>query len=85
MTVDLLVTIDPVTPPPVPPNVRRCYNLFQSNGIWDVFPWLRGIPLRPQRPGAGELKNMDLRRDRPDLLEQDTSHATIAANPKIKF
>jgi pimeloyl-ACP methyl ester carboxylesterase len=80
--VDLLITIDPVTPPPVPGNVRRCYNYFQSNGIWDLFPWLRGIPLRTSRPG--QLINVDLRRDRRDLLEPNTSHATIAANPKLQ-
>jgi len=82
-TVDLVVTIDPVTPPPVPPNVRRCYNLFQTNGVWDVFPWLRGIPLRQQEGGTGALANVDIRRDRRDLLEPNTSHATIAANPKV--
>jgi pimeloyl-ACP methyl ester carboxylesterase len=79
--VDLLIAIDPVTPPRVPGNVRACYNYFQTNGIWDVFPWLRGIPLTASRPG--QLTNVDLRRDRPDLLEPDTSHATIAANPKL--
>src|SRR5579863_2616309 len=44
-SVDLLVTIDPVTPPPVPANVKACYNYFQTNGVWDIFPWLRGVPL----------------------------------------
>ena len=79
--VDLLVTIDPVTPPPVPGNVRLCYNYFQTNGIWDVFPWLRGIPLASA--GAGRLFNVDLRRQRPDLLEPGTGHSNIAANPKL--
>lgn len=81
IAVDLLITIDPVTPPAVPGNVRRCYNYFQSNGIWDLFPWLRGIPLKASR--RGQLVNADLRRDRRDLLEPNTSHATIAANPKL--
>lgn len=83
VAVDLAVTIDPVTPPSVPINVRRCYNLFQTNGVWDVFPWLRGIPLRPRVVGSGALINVDLRKDRPDLLEPDTSHANIAANAKV--
>jgi hypothetical protein len=79
--VDLLITIDPVTPPSVPPNVRVCYNYFQTNGLWDIFPWLRGVRLA--RPRAGQLQNVDIRRDRPDLLEPHTSHATIAANAKL--
>ena len=82
IAVDLLITIDPVTPPPVPGNVVACYNYFQTNGIWDVFPWLRGIPLRASRPG--QLMNVDIRRDRPDLLLPDLSHATIAGDPKLQ-
>lgn len=78
---DLVITIDPVTPPAVPANVRACYNYFQTNGVWDVFPWLRGIPLRSSVPG--QLVNVDIRRERPDLLEPNTSHATIAGNPKL--
>ena len=34
--VDLLITLDPVTPPNVPANVRTCVNLYQSNGIADA-------------------------------------------------
>ena len=79
--VDLLITIDPVTPPSVPANVKLCYNYFQTNGVWDVFPWLRGIPLKAD--GAPRLINVDIRAQRPDLLEPDTAHSNIAANPKL--
>lgn len=81
ISVDLLITLDPVTPPQVPGNVRACYNYFQTNGIWDLFPWLRGVPLRASR--VGQLTNLDIRRQRPDLMEPDMSHATIAADPKL--
>ncbi len=82
--VDLLLTIDPVTPPAVPGNVKLCLNYYQSNGPLDLFPWLRGIPLQPAR-GFGPLSrlvNIDIRR-RPDLLEPGTSHATIAGNEPL--
>lgn len=79
--VDLLIVIDPVTPPTVPANVRRCYDFYETNGVWDVFPWLRGIPLRSDSPA--NLTNVNLRKARPDLIEPDTSHSTIAANPKL--
>lgn len=82
LAVDLVVTIDPVTPPPVPANVRVCYNYFQTNGMWDVLPWFRGIPLKSD--GGARLSNVDIRRQRPDLLTANTSHATIAANPKLR-
>jgi hypothetical protein len=81
---DLLLTIDPVTPPAVPGNVKLCRNYYQSNGPLDLFPWLRGIPLEPaERFGpAGRLVNVNIR-DRPDLLEPGTSHATIAGNEQL--
>ena len=73
--VDLLITIDPVTPAEIPANVKTCVNFYEPNGFWDIFPWLRGIPL-----SSGENINV---RARPDLVEPDTSHATIAGNEKI--
>jgi len=84
IAVDLLLTIDPVTPPAVPANVRLCRNYYQSNGLMDLFPWLRGIPLEPG-PGFGppdRLMNVNIR-DRPDLLAPGTSHATIAGNERL--
>ena len=80
--VDLLVLIDPVTPPPIPPNVRRCRNYYQSNGAWDVFPWLRGVPVDTDQADPSRVTNVNLR-DRPDLLERVTAHRTIAGNPKL--
>ena len=79
--VDLLVTIDPVTPADVPANVGRCVSFYQPNGVWDLLPFLRGVPVHADR-GAVDPENVDVR-TRPDLAEADTSHATIAANPKV--
>lgn len=80
--IDLAITIDPVTPPTVPANVKHCINYYESNGVWDIFPWLRGIPLKGE-PSGTNLLNQNLRTDRKDLLEPNTSHAAIAANPKL--
>ena len=79
--VDLLVTIDPVTPAAVPSNVRRCVNFYEPNGVWDVFPFLRGVPLHADA-GAREPENVNVRA-RADLMEPGTSHATIAGNEKV--
>jgi pimeloyl-ACP methyl ester carboxylesterase len=78
---DAVITIDPVTPPKVPGNVRVCYNFFQTNRIWDLFPWFRGVPLESEQPG--NLMNINLRKDHPELLEPNTGHTNIAANPRI--
>ena len=86
MPVDLLVTIDPVTPPAIPANVRACRNFYQSNGAWDALPWLRGVPVSGEASGEGadpaRVVNANLR-ERAELREADTGHDTIAANRKV--
>ncbi|MGC4032330.1 MAG: AcvB/VirJ family lysyl-phosphatidylglycerol hydrolase [Tepidisphaeraceae bacterium] len=75
--IDLLVTLDPVTPPKVPANVKKVINLYQSNGIFDAMPWLRGIPLEQETPGAVQLANLNIRTDRTDLLTDGLNHFNI--------
>lgn len=81
--VDLLITLDPVTPPDVPKNVKLCVDLYQSNGVWDKFPWLRGVPMEKEKDDQGILVNSNLRTDRTDLLEPNTDHFNIEKNSKI--
>lgn len=80
--VDLIVTLDPVRYQKVPPNVTLCYNFYQSN-LLDSVPAFRGIPLEPEVAGGRNLVNLDLRRNRRDLLEADTDHFNIEKNPKV--
>ena len=82
LPVQLLITIDPVTPDPVPLNVVRCVNFYEPNGFWDIFPWLRGVPLHRDGDNPSGLENIDIRR-RLDLVEPNTSHATIAGNEEV--
>ena len=96
--VDLLITIDPVTPIRVPDNIGCTLNYYQSNGFWDYFPWWRGVPLEPQpgtpgtpgsrgTPAAGQalrLRNMNVRTDRADLLEPHTTHKSMPHNRKVQ-
>lgn len=81
--IDLLITLDPVTPPTVPANVKRTYNLYQSNGVFDKFPWLRGIPLNAAPGNINKIENLDIRRDRTDLLAKDLDHFNIEKQPLI--
>jgi hypothetical protein len=82
ITVDLIVTLDPVTPPEVPANVRLCYNIYQSN-LLDGLPFFRGVPLEPASPDARNLINVNLRTHRRDLLEPGTDHFNIEKNSRV--
>jgi thioesterase domain-containing protein len=81
--VNLLITLDPVTAPAVPKNVRLCVNLYQSNGVWDKLPWLRGIPLVQDTGSKGTLYNANIRTDRTDLLEPGLDHFNIEKKQKV--
>ncbi len=81
--VDLIVTLDPVTPPTVPANVKWCHNVFQTNGVWQKIPYFRGVPLEQEKNSPGKLENLNVRVDRTDLLEPDTNHYNIEKNVKV--
>ena len=81
--IDLLLTLDPVTPPKVPANVKRCVNLYQSNGAMDSLPWLRGIPLEAEKADTVDLLNENIRTKRTDLLDPGLNHFNIEKKEKI--
>lgn len=81
--IDLIITLDPVTPPQVPPNVTQVVNLYQSNGVMDALPWLRGIPLEMEKPDSVKLTNANIRTDRTDLLVDGLNHFNIEKQPKV--
>jgi pimeloyl-ACP methyl ester carboxylesterase len=83
IAVDLVIAIDPVTPPPVPGNVRRCYDIYQSHGSWDKVPAFRGVPLQLAEGSRTQLQNVDIRKDRTDLLEPGTDHFNIEKKGKV--
>jgi hypothetical protein len=68
--VDLIVTLAPVYPKPVPANVARAIDYYQAGG------W--GSPLTPGQGFRGALANHDLESD------QSISHFNIAENPRIR-
>jgi len=89
--VDLIVTLDPVTPPLVPDNISLVVNLYQSNGMFDAMPWLRGIALSPENQdntsnssNVVAIENINIRKDRTDLLEPGTDHFNIEKKGKIQ-
>ncbi|MGA2498041.1 MAG: thioesterase domain-containing protein [Tepidisphaeraceae bacterium] len=82
MTVDLVITLDPTTPPQVPRNVKLCYNIYQP-GALDALPFFRGVALETESPDQKNLANVNIRAERRDLLDSDTDHFNIEKNEKI--
>ena len=80
ITIDLVITLDPVTPPKVPTNIRLCYNIYQPSAL-DMLPFFRGVPLEAEE--TGNLQNVNIRGDRRDLLEPNTDHFNIEKNTLI--
>jgi pimeloyl-ACP methyl ester carboxylesterase len=82
--VDLLVTFDPVTPPDVPANVRKTVNFYRPNGVFDLLPFLRGIPLELADDAHGTLENVNIRTDPRHLMEPFTDHFNIEKRAPIQ-
>ncbi len=80
--VELVITLDPVTPRKAPANIAVAYNLYQSSAM-DGLPFLRGIALTPEEPGPTVLKNQNIRKDRKDLLDSNLDHFNIEKKDKI--
>ena len=59
--VDLMILIDANTPPSIPPNVRRCVNIYKSQPLRDALPVFRGVRVRAVDPGRTRVENIDLR------------------------
>jgi len=70
VSVDLIVTLAPVYPKPVPANVARAIDYYQAGG------W--GSPLTPGPGFRGMLTNHNLAGD------SSISHFNIAENPRIR-
>jgi pimeloyl-ACP methyl ester carboxylesterase len=75
--VDLLVLIDPVTPPAVPSNVRRVYCVYMSHPLTDWSPVWRGVPASVADPEATALTNIDLRTEKVDFDTTGINHPNI--------
>jgi len=70
ISVDLLITLSPYLQDPVPSNVRRAFNYYQSPG------W--GSPLTADEDFEGELTNFNIENDSSIL------HINIDKDPKVQ-
>jgi len=82
ITVDLLITLDPVTPPPVPANVKRCLNIYKSHPITDPVPLWRGVAI-DQKATKVPVKNINLREDKVGFETDSIDHINIEKSPGV--
>lgn len=84
LPVDLVVAIDPVSPPRVPKNVRRALNIYRREGVLDGVPLWHGVALSVEANAGGvELDNINVV-ERPDLNFVGLHHGNIDDNPIIQ-
>ncbi|TAL59382.1 MAG: hypothetical protein EPN84_11330 [Legionella sp.] len=74
--VDLLITLDPVLPPMIPPNVKYALNIYQPG----MVPMFSGIRLRAVNPEKTKINNMNI----DHMKGVSINHFTIANNLKIQ-
>jgi hypothetical protein len=77
MTVDLLVLLDPVTPPKVTPNVKRVYCVYKSHPLTDWYPAWRGVPADVEDAKATQLTNIDLRTTDVGFSTDEINHVNV--------
>lgn len=76
ITVDLLITVDPVTPPTIPSNVKRCLNIYKSHPITDPVPLWRGVALNTNHTKV-PITNINLREDKVGFDTNSIDHINI--------
>lgn len=74
--VDLLITIDPVTPPVIPTNVRRVVNIYKSHPVTDTVPLWRGVAIDASTTTV-PVENIDLRQSNLGFSTDEIDHINI--------
>lgn len=82
ITVDLLITIDPVTPPPIPTNVKRCVNIYKSHPATDGVPFWRGVAI-DQETTKVPVVNINLRDPQLGFDTDTIDHINIEKSPGV--
>ncbi len=82
--VNLLLLIDPVTPPPVPANVIRCVDIYKSHPLTDWIPVWRGVPDDAHNPAVTDLTVINLRTAKVGFDTSVVNHVNISAVPGVQ-
>ncbi len=83
-SVDLLITLDPVYPPPVPPNVRQCWNVFQARPGFLSYPFFKGQALQSDFTSCPRVENLNLWTSPNDLHDANLSHWNMTRQRQLQ-
>lgn len=79
----LLVTLDAVNADPVPANVQHAINFYRSQGVLDLLPAFRGIPLKARPGSPAIIENLDLN-NYAQLRDPGTNHFSIDTSQRVQ-
>jgi len=82
--VDLLLLVDPTTPGSIPPNVKRCVDIYKSHPGTDALPFFRGIKVKAVDPSRTAITNIDLRLTDVGFATGMIDHFNIAKIPGVQ-
>jgi hypothetical protein len=82
--VQLLLLIDPVTPPRIPSNVQRCIDIYKSHPDSDWLPIWRGVPVKAKDMYRTKLTDINLRYALVNFPTRKLTHATIIDSPGVQ-
>lgn len=81
--IELLVTLDPVNPAKVPPNVKRVVNIYKPHAL-DKLPMLRGVPLIAENPQLTRIENINVNERENAINSAAVNHFNIDAHPDVQ-
>jgi hypothetical protein len=82
ITVDLLLVVDPVTPPAVSSNVKKVVCIYKSHPMTDSVPFWRGVPVDATTSKA-PVTNINLREAPVGFDTQAIGHVNIEKNENV--
>lgn len=82
--VDLVILLEANFPPLIPPNVKRCVNIFKSKPVLDAVPVFRGAKVRAADATRTLVENIDLRTTDVGFDTKPINHFNIPTSKAIQ-
>lgn len=81
--VELLITLDPVNPGKIPPNVKQAVNIFKPHML-DHIPILRGVAVAAEDTARTTVENINLNKASVSFDPSDINHFNIDEDKEVQ-